>query len=1369
VSRFLPLGIVGLCCALVQAWTSAAEPWDAPAFTVSAKSIAEAARELEPPEEFGFDVLLNETSLQFDEQGRCARTYRVVYRVLNEPAAESAGIVEATWAPWYQERPTLKARVITAKGDEHLLDEKHIAEVPADQQQDVLTDRRRLRAPLAGVHAGAVIERQIVLRDVRPFFEQGTTDHVEWNTYFPQRLIRLTINAPEKLPLRHQARGCEVEPVRTKSADRVNLVFQASDVPARKTMELLQPPQVPRTAQIVISTAESWESVARGYQAIVEKQLAGADVKALVADVVDKQLPRETAIAKLLERLQASVRYTALAFGEAAIVPRPPAETITRHFGDCKDQSALLVAMLRAAGIKAHVALLHTGSMEEIATDLPGLGAFNHAIVYVPGEPAMWIDPTAPFARAGELPLLDENKPALVVSEDSKGLLRTPESPSKNNRYVQTQEIDLTNPAAVKVKFALESSGTIEQDRRAGHAQQTSKAVRKQWEDFLKQGFGIRTLDKFSCTEPRDLAGPFKIEVEGGDAKANSLEEGAFSMTFRPSELVDYLPALFHPPLVRKTPESDAAEEAVRKTPLYLLQKHVCELNYRYLPPAGFIVQELPESKEFKVGPAQLSRKFEVEPSGALSIRFQLDTGDGNFKPAELAEFRTALGEIVAGNRGLPWNFAVVFELTSARDSRAGRHREALAELRRLRDKQPEDGSLQLQYALALLRAGMGEPARAEARRAAELAPKSAGVWHYLGAILTYDTLGRHFRPGMDWAGAKQAYEKGMELDPQDEVLAFDHAILLEHDAAGDRFSSDVDQQACLAAYRAAHQKFPANELLRQNYLVNLLDCGQYEELAKQAAKKPHTLTTQSLLLAAVAVEQGTAAGKKRAEALQPDVKTRRNVLLIAGDYLQRSRQYSLATEYWTEGAKGNPNEARVQNLIEKTSKVKLFDDLALPADKPESVVQQVYFAQYRGGQELRDARRLFTNPPEDGEIEELRLLGRELSSGINSLKEQQVHPQRRADLLANSLELTAEGDDQSGYRVQAAGPTKEGRVWFVVKREDEYKILSVGESLDGLAAEALRALDAEQTDRARQCLKWAYQHYRDEVNFFDVYSGRPFARLWTMLDTSKPDDLRLAAAALLAMGDRREEAAKTLLADREAQTDKRRTVQIDRALLFEYQDRDLSPGCYEIMLAAADRILASSPKAVPPLMRKVRAMIMLGRPQEALALLRKRAEETPKDRGLKHLLGMALAECGEFTEALEVLRTMPGGKPTLVIESAMAWDALFLNPVPEEALEQAKHSVEEFPTRDGMHALAALYAEFDKPKEAQETLLRGLQTRGGTLDHADNYILGRIAECYGLPKTAAEYYGRVQKEPHKGEESTWHVAQRRLKLLEAK
>ena len=105
-----------------------------------------------------------------------------------------------------------------------------------------------------------------------------------------------------------------------------------------------------------------------------------------------------------MDYLDREVRYTGIEFGEAAIVPHDPAETLAKKYGDCKDKATLLVAMLRAAGIPANVALLSVESRIDVPADLPGMGMFDHAIVYVPGKNPLWIDATDRYAQLGQIP-----------------------------------------------------------------------------------------------------------------------------------------------------------------------------------------------------------------------------------------------------------------------------------------------------------------------------------------------------------------------------------------------------------------------------------------------------------------------------------------------------------------------------------------------------------------------------------------------------------------------------------------------------------------------------------------------------------------------------------------------------------------------------------------------------------------------------------------------------------------------------------------------------------------------------------------------------------------------------------------------------
>src|SRR5262249_36523058 len=174
---------------------------------------------------------------------------------------------------------------------------------------------------------------------------------------------------------------------------------------------------------------------------------------------------------QLLAGLHHEIRYTGVEFSEASIVPRTPAEIFQRKYGDCKDQAALLVAALRSLGVPAQVALLNTGPGNDVEPELPGLGAFDHAIVVIPGQPSIWVDTTSEFSRAGELPIPDQGRWALIAAGTTSSLLRTPAAAAADNHVVETREFVLSELGPAKVTETTELSGAFEIDYREYYAQ----------------------------------------------------------------------------------------------------------------------------------------------------------------------------------------------------------------------------------------------------------------------------------------------------------------------------------------------------------------------------------------------------------------------------------------------------------------------------------------------------------------------------------------------------------------------------------------------------------------------------------------------------------------------------------------------------------------------------------------------------------------------------------------------------------------------------------------------------------------------------------------------------------------------------------
>lgn len=169
-----------------------------------------------------------------------------------------------------------------------------------------------------------------------------------------------------------------------------------------------------------------WNAVARWaaeLYRIADDDVAVAELAA-AARATDPAAPELAAIAHVQER----IRYVAANFGEGGLRPRAPGRTLSRRWGDCKDKSLLLVAVLRRLGHPAEVALVNTHAPMGPLAAPPGPGAFNHAIVraVIAGE-THWIDATstgqvAPLAVRG----CPAAMAALVARPDADALVILP-------------------------------------------------------------------------------------------------------------------------------------------------------------------------------------------------------------------------------------------------------------------------------------------------------------------------------------------------------------------------------------------------------------------------------------------------------------------------------------------------------------------------------------------------------------------------------------------------------------------------------------------------------------------------------------------------------------------------------------------------------------------------------------------------------------------------------------------------------------------------------------------------------------------------------------------------------------------------------
>ena len=1349
------------------------EPWNAPHFSVEPKALYQAASAVAAPEGAIATILDDDESYTFDERGRVVHVGYFVYKVLNQKGAEGWDELTVGWEPWHEARPEIRVRVIAPDFSVHTVDPSAITEEPArGGDYKIYSDGKVLRVPFPAIAPGAVVEEEYVVRETEPFFAAGWVGRTTFGRErVPVAHSRVVFDAPASLPLRFGTKLLpDLKPDRAEANGRVTVTFDPGAMEGLEPREPYLPPDAPLFPEVEFSTGASWQAMAAEYSRIVE----GRANPAVVQPIVDKLIAGKTSDAEresaIVDYLDREVRYTGIEFGEAAIVPHELADTLSKKYGDCKDKATLLAMMLRAAGIPSYVALLNAGSRMDVPADLPGMGLFDHAIVYVPGnpklkEPALWIDATDRYARLGQLPPEDQGRLALIARPETTALVKTPESSSRDNVVLEFREIALSENGPATVTEKSQPKGIFESRYRANFADKPDQQTREGLANYVKSLYVAEKLASVERTDPADLSRQFELTLVCERAKRGYTGLDSAQAAIRLEAIFQRIPDELKrrdDAENKKKDDSDRPKKP-RTVDWWLDEPSSVEWDYKIVPPAGFVSKELPANATIPVGPAVLSEEFTTEKDGAVRAHLVFDSVKRRYTVAEATELRNKVAELIAGPAIL-----VNFEPKGAALLHEGKVKEALATYRGMIALRPNEAVHHLQMANVLLDAGMGEAARAEAQLAVKLDPNSALAEKTLAEILRHDLVGRNLRPGSDFAGAAEAYRAAIELDPDDHRTQADLANLLEYDPVGRRYGSQSKMKEAIAEYRKLGQDKLA-ELDLASFLTYALFYGGDPEGAMKSAQSLNS-PPAALMAASEAILHGSKAGLAEANKSSNGEAAFKETARAAGQMLMLSRHYALAADFLEAGASGD-NAAWAVGLANSLRTAQLHEQMHF-ANTPSDLVKRYYLlandldlTEAKLSAVLsKNAQVVLKNEDADAKKEILESgkhrnshLGRDDSSMDVEM-----------DIDLQRIEPKGEGSDATGYR-EKFELLGNDITYFVVKEDGQYKLLDTGDSPVPAALEILDRIKAGDLQGAKALLDWLREDRHLEGGD-DPLGGPLFPRFWIKGEAADARKMKLAAASLLIFTKFAAPQAVALLEEAQKQASgEREKTNILLALNFGYWTEHE----YARQLEVVSTLLKQEPESKLVFTENVDALMALGRYDEAIALADERLKLFDGDKDALMMKMEIEANRGNFAAARRwAQKLVDQGKESADLLNSSAWFALFTGKVEDADIAMAIKATQlEKDNPAILHTLACLYAEAGKTKEAHDLLLRGMDDLN--LDEPNDdywYAFGRIAEQYGEREIAIADYRKLEKpkEILAIPTSTYRLAQMRLKILNA-
>lgn len=166
---------------------------------------------------------------------------------------------------------------------------------------------------------------------------------------------------------------------------------------------------------------KTWAEVAKAYGARARPVVTPA-ISAKAREITMGARSLMQRVERLHQWVAGNIRYVSVTLEDGGVIPNPAHKVLERGYGDCKDKSILLQALLASLDIESTAVLIDVEPIYVLPPQ-PATAAFDHVMVFVPSL-GLYLDPTAEYAKVGTLPKYLLGKPVLHVNDGR--MSRTP-------------------------------------------------------------------------------------------------------------------------------------------------------------------------------------------------------------------------------------------------------------------------------------------------------------------------------------------------------------------------------------------------------------------------------------------------------------------------------------------------------------------------------------------------------------------------------------------------------------------------------------------------------------------------------------------------------------------------------------------------------------------------------------------------------------------------------------------------------------------------------------------------------------------------------------------------------------------------------
>lgn len=413
------------------------------------------------------------------------------------------------------------------------------------------------------------------------------------------------IDVPIDMKLRWKARNGDVPYSSKRRGERMVHRWEVKDV-SQMIPEPGMPPMPEVSRQIYVSNMEDWEFMSRWYTKLASPSFVPNEaVTAKVEELTHGLSTDEERIAALFYFVSNDIRYveTKLSGRKAGYKPEPAGVTFANRYGVCRDKAALMVSMLRTAGIHSDIVLMNP--VWKIYEDIPSQ-QFNHAIVGIPDKQTgkyWYLDPTIEKTK-DYLAAMEQDKAVLPCSEKGEPLEWLPLMPPEDHLFHIQARSQLHEDGRYTSRLTISTRGLPDLILRNWMQSIPPEQRENTFKQLIQMVSPTARLEEFELTDLMDFTRDVQITL-AFTATDYSVEAGDYLLFQVPNQSsgLDFLTRF----LLR------GSDLTVRRYPLKLISTFAVRADEEVVFPEGYKVKSVPDPLERDFQDFRLARKFDVE------------------------------------------------------------------------------------------------------------------------------------------------------------------------------------------------------------------------------------------------------------------------------------------------------------------------------------------------------------------------------------------------------------------------------------------------------------------------------------------------------------------------------------------------------------------------------------------------------------------------------------------------------------------------------------------------------------------------------------------------------------------------------------